>query len=135
MCRECARLPKSERDQKERLSALWEMLCSQSNITPANRGTAAAWAAEGNPELQTLAQLVMDIGRVHPRKKKRLPFIQRNHPELWSRMIAADVVEDWWPSEGHEPEDYSEDEPVTERQLEPARAAQESEQEDESIPF
>ncbi len=110
------------------------MLRSQSNITPANRGTAAAWAKEGNAEIQTLAQLVMDIGRVHPRRKKRLPFIRRNHPQLWSRMIAADVVEDW-PSDGHDPEDDSAGELVTEHLFEPARTVRESEQEDEPIPF
>lgn len=104
VCRECARIPRSERDQKERLSALWEMLCSQSNISPANRGMAAAWAAEGNDELQSLAQLVLDIGRVHPRKKKRLPFIRRNHPDLWRRMIAMGVAEDG-SREWHDPDD------------------------------
>jgi hypothetical protein len=94
LCRECARLPKSERDQKERLSALWDMLY-QSNISRQNIDMAVAWGLEGNAEVAALAQLVVDVGSVHPRKKKRLPYIQRNDPALWHRMLAAGVVEDW----------------------------------------
>ena len=110
LCRECARLPKSERDQKDRLSALWNMLCRQSNISPANVRTAAAWALEGNAEVAALAQLVADMGRVHPHRKKRLPYIQRNVPALWHRMIAAGLVEDW-------PDDWLTDERWTGSEL------------------
>jgi hypothetical protein len=109
------------------------MLCRQSNISPRNIGMAAAWVAEGDTEVATLAQLVVDVGRIHPRKRKRLPIIRRNYPELWNRMIAAGVVEDW-----------SCESPPPEAWFEPAReveepvsdvAVQDSTDQDEEIPF
>ncbi|HYM61514.1 MAG TPA: hypothetical protein VEZ11_11555 [Thermoanaerobaculia bacterium] len=95
LCRECARLPKSERERKRWLDALWEMLHRQSNISRKNLQMAAMWASEGDAEVAALANLVIDIGIAHPHRRKRLPFIRRNRPELWKRMVAAGMAEEW----------------------------------------
>jgi hypothetical protein len=71
------------------------MLAQQSNISKSNIDTAAAWTTDTNAEVATLALLVVEIGRVHPRRKKRHGNIRRDHPELFRRMIAAGVVSDW----------------------------------------
>ena len=103
LCRECARLPKSERDRKSRLSALTQMLTRQSNISKLNIRMASAWSEEGDSHVTALAQVVAEIGRVHPHKKNRLSYIRKNKPELWGRMIETGVVDDW-PDEIHQHE-------------------------------
>jgi hypothetical protein len=108
LCRECARLPKSEREQQRRLDALWEMLLRQSNISKKNLEMVAIWASEGDDEVAALAHLVTDIGIAHPRKRKRLPYIRRNRPELWKRMVAAGLVDEW--SDEYPPDEYPQDE-------------------------
>lgn len=94
LCRDCASLPKSERDRKDQLSALWHMLRRQSNISQRNIQAATAWAAGADADVAALAQLVAEIARAHPGKRKRLPYIRRNHPGLWQRMIVAGLVDD-----------------------------------------
>jgi hypothetical protein len=42
--------------------------------------------------LRTLAQLVVEVGTLHPRWKRRNGFLATHHPELWRRMIEAGVA-------------------------------------------
>jgi hypothetical protein len=51
-----------------------------------------------------LARLVVEVGLVHPRKKKRLPRIRSRHPELWERMVAAGLADEWLESSDREQE-------------------------------
>jgi hypothetical protein len=71
------------------------MVEGQSNISRANIDTAAACARDESREVATLASLVVEIGHVHPRSKKRRGNIRRNHPELFQRMVAAGLAFDW----------------------------------------
>ncbi len=95
LCRDCGRLPKAERQRQERLSTLWNMLHRQSNISRLNVDLALEWATDGDEEVTRLAALVAAIGKLHPGKRKRLPFIRKNHPSLWQAMVAAQIVEEW----------------------------------------
>jgi hypothetical protein len=92
LCRECARLPLSERERKQRLDQLRAMLVEQRVLSPKNIRTARDWARSEDSEVRELAQLVADIGQVHPSRKRRLSFLQARHPELCARMIAAGVA-------------------------------------------
>jgi hypothetical protein len=92
VCQHCARRPRAERELKHRLRALWAMLGAQSNISTTNIATAAGWVNDTNQEVAQLATLVVEIGRTHPRRRRRHGEIRRNHPELFRRMIAAGVA-------------------------------------------
>jgi hypothetical protein len=59
---------------------------------------ASEWAESTDPEVAALARLVVDVGRVHPRKRKRLPYIRSRDPELWERMVAAGLADEWFES-------------------------------------
>jgi hypothetical protein len=69
------------------------MLLRQSVISPRNIGMASEWAGSQDREVAELARIVADIGRVHPGRKRRLPHIRTQKPELWERMLAAGVVQ------------------------------------------
>lgn len=68
------------------------MLERQSKISSANIDTAAAWTSDTNVEVATLAALVVEIGHVHPQRRKRCGAIRRTHPDLFLRMVAAGLA-------------------------------------------
>jgi hypothetical protein len=68
------------------------MLLRQRVISRKNIGMAMEWAGSEDQEVAQLACIVADIGRVHPSRKRRLPFLRNRHPELWARMVVAGVV-------------------------------------------
>ena len=53
------------------------------------------WAAGDDPEVTVLALIVAEAGRYYPGKRKRLGRIKHDHPALWERMIAADLLFDF----------------------------------------
>ncbi len=66
------------------------------------------WACSEDAEVVALARIVMEVGRVHPARKKRLAHIMSRHPDLWARMVAAGVVDDWLMDSSWEPESAGE---------------------------
>jgi len=94
LCRECARIPYEERERTNRLRNLWSILRRQSVISRKNMRMAVEWSTDEDSQLAELAQIVAEVGRVHPGRKHRLSFIESRHPALWARMVAAGVVDD-----------------------------------------
>ncbi|HAB18965.1 MAG TPA: hypothetical protein DCE44_21310 [Verrucomicrobiales bacterium] len=94
ICRDCQRLPRSELDRIERLDELRGFL-DQSNISERNRESLKLLAAHESPEVRTLAALVEDVARVHPRRRRRFSNLARNHPDLLKRMISI-LGDEWW---------------------------------------
>jgi hypothetical protein len=70
------------------------MLFRQKNISPKNIGMAGEWVGSEDRDVAALALLVVDVGRAHPGRKKRWPHIQSRHPGLWTRLVAAGVVDE-----------------------------------------
>lgn len=92
LCKECSQLPKDTRERTRRLADLESML-RQKNISPLNLGMAVEWAEGDDHEVTELALIVADVARVCPRKKKRMITIRNDHPALWKRLLAADLVD------------------------------------------
>jgi len=78
----------------------------QSNISKKNIETAAAWTSDADPEVATLAALVVEVGRVHPHRRRRHGHIRSADPGLFQRMITAGLVFEW-PSASDAPEPSS----------------------------
>jgi hypothetical protein len=76
------------------VQALYGMLGRQSNISAGNIETARSWTNDADVEVATLAQLVVDIGRAHARRKRRRRHIRESDPALFQRMIAAGLAFD-----------------------------------------
>src|SRR5262245_53840480 len=92
LCRQCARRPRTERERGQKLRALWQILHRQSNISEKNIRMCTIWANDSDPEVATLAGLAVDIGRLHPRRRKRYGYIRHNDAALFQRMIAAGLA-------------------------------------------
>ncbi len=107
LCRECARVPPEVRKSTRRLDALWSMLFRQRVISAKNIRMATEWAADRDSEVVALAQIVAEIGRVCPGRKRRMQKIRDRHPNLWARMTAAGVI-DYEQIESSRP-DYEDD--------------------------
>lgn len=84
------------------------MLFEQRVISVKNVRMAMDWTGSEDPEVSEVARIVADIGRLHPGRKRRLPFLRDRHPDLWTRMLAAGLVPDFPdddPQDGSEGDD------------------------------
>jgi hypothetical protein len=100
LCRDCAKLPQAERDRKDKISLLWELLLRQSIISDHHIQLVSVWAKEADEEVAALAQAVIEVGQGTARRRKRLSYLRSDHPALWHRMILAGLVDDLTPVEG-----------------------------------
>jgi hypothetical protein len=99
ICKDCQRLPRSEREQIEHMGELSGFL-EQSNISAKNIARLEILSHNKDNEVKRLAALVLDIARVKPHKRRRWKFLAQNHPVLFARLkelyggdIPYDVLE------------------------------------------
>ena len=91
VCKECARLPARERQFKEEEDEVWGFL-SQSNISKKNLARLKALAASPNPEIASMARLVLEIGKAHPRKRRRLRFLAKERRDLLAQLEETGLI-------------------------------------------
>ena len=84
VCKECARLPRQEREAIELQDELYGFL-NQSHISPKNRKRLALLSQSPDPEISDMAQLILKIAEVKPYKRRRLKFLREKHPVLLRR--------------------------------------------------
>ena len=58
----------------------------QQNISQGNLDRLTVLAASLNPEIAQIAKLVLELGKVCPRKRKRLQQLQQNHKDLVAQL-------------------------------------------------
>jgi hypothetical protein len=85
VCKACARLPKDKRKAIEDTDEIWSFL-RQSHISDKNIARLKGLTHSPSTSVATLAQLILEIGRVHPYKKRRLKFLGRGHGDLVDRL-------------------------------------------------
>ena len=85
ICKDCQRLPRSEREQIERMDELSGFL-EQSNISAKNIARLEILIHHNDHEVKRLAALVLDIARMKPHKRRRWKFLTQNHPVLFARL-------------------------------------------------
>ncbi|HNS49862.1 MAG TPA: hypothetical protein PKO09_01635 [Anaerolineae bacterium] len=91
VCKDCMRLPKEERQAVEEEQEIWGYL-SQSNISPRNLSRLKKLAASPNEEIAGIARLVLEIGRVHPKKKNWLRFLARERQDLLDQLEETGLI-------------------------------------------
>lgn len=89
------------------------MLFRQRVISAKNVSMATEWARSDDQEVAQLSRIVADIGRVHPARKRRLPFLRNRHADLWARMVAAGAVYEIVVEHEAEIEQYERDAPYS----------------------
>ncbi len=85
ICKDCQRRPHGEREQIEQLDELYRFL-GQSNISAKNVARLTVLCGSADEKLRQLAALILDIARVHPRKRHRLKFLAGQRRDLFARM-------------------------------------------------
>jgi len=87
LCKDCQRLPREERDRIECIDELYRFL-NQSHISPKNVGRLEILTQHPESGVRQLANLVLEIARVKPYKRRRWKFLAQKHPSLFVRLKA-----------------------------------------------
>ena len=85
VCKDCQRLPRGGLEQIEQFEELYHLL-EQSNLSARNIERLKVLCASAHDRVRPLADLVLEIARVHSRKRGRLEFLVRQRQDLFGRM-------------------------------------------------
>jgi hypothetical protein len=94
VCRDCADLPKDERQRIEAEDEIRGFL-AQSHISQKNLRRLASLAGSADPETARLAALVAEIARVTPYRRRRFKRLCREHRPLFLALAASGLVPCW----------------------------------------
>ena len=88
VCRDCRQRPKAEQALILATDEVWGFL-DQTNISAKNIARLESLASIADAAFQELRLLVLEIGRVRPRKRQRWKNVQREYPDLYRKVVAA----------------------------------------------
>jgi hypothetical protein len=91
MCKRCKAKPKSERQAIEDKADILGFM-HQSHISEKNVARLVQMAKSENPQVASLAAIVLEVARVKPYKTRRLKFLARRHPKLLRKLEDTDLV-------------------------------------------
>lgn len=94
ICKKCGGLPKAERQRIQDEEFLHHAL-EQRNISQKNVEYFKGMCLRYSDELGEKAALMVELGAVHPRKKKRCGFLYHNKRELYDRLVRFYLIEEW----------------------------------------
>jgi hypothetical protein len=87
-------MPREERQRIEQMDELYGFL-DQSNISNRSIQRLITLTQATDLEVRELASLLLEIARVHPRKRRRLKFLARQRRDLLKR-IKATLGQEWF---------------------------------------
>jgi hypothetical protein len=91
VCKECTKLPVEQQklveDEAEIISYL-----SQSNISKKNKKKLKKLAVTENRNIAELASLILEIGLIHPYKRRRMQFLAEERRDLLERLEKAGII-------------------------------------------
>ena len=85
VCRDCARMPKEEREAIEQGDEIFKFL-RQSRISEKNVKRLQVLSRSPNPKTRELAGIVLDVARVMPGKRNRLQALARDRRDLLRKL-------------------------------------------------
>lgn len=85
-CKDCARLPKEQRDQVQSLMDIAGFL-HQSNISAGNIARLKSLCGSPNEEVRRKAALVLEVAQVKPGKRRRWGLLARSNPALLEQLM------------------------------------------------
>lgn len=94
ICKLCAKRPKAEQNEILHKEEIFGFLM-QSNISKKNLKRLNELSQSENKEIEKLASLVHEVGRVKPHKRRRLKFLAEKHKELLNQLVATDLIDDF----------------------------------------
>ena len=102
VCKRCQAKPKAERRAIEDQDDIFRFL-KQSHISEKNVIRLRQMAKSDNPQVASLAEIVLEVARLKPYKTRRLKFLGQKHPELLRKLEDTGLIFahtwDWEPRE------------------------------------
>jgi len=91
VCKRCRAKPKTERRAIEDQDDIFRFL-EQSHISEKNVIRLRQMEKSDNPQVASLAGIVLEVARLKPYKTRRLKFLARKHPELLRKLEATGLI-------------------------------------------
>jgi ribosome-binding protein aMBF1 (putative translation factor) len=91
VCKDCAQLPKENRDAIEQREEIFNYL-KQSHISAKNTARLQRLAASSNQEVAELAAIVIEIAKVKPYKRRRLKVLARQRRDLLDALERTGLI-------------------------------------------
>ena len=133
VCKRCRAKPKTERRAIEDQDDIFRFL-KQSHISEKNVLRLRQMEKSDNPQVASLAEIVLEVARLKPYKTRRLKFLARKHPELLRKLeVTGLIFAHTWDWESSEVFVQSDSEEVEVNLSEDGKGL--STQEDWEIPF
>jgi hypothetical protein len=90
-CKRCQAKPKTERRAIENRDDIFRFL-KQSHISEKNVIRLRQMAKSDNPQVASLAEIVLEVARLKPYKTRRLKFLAQKHPDLLRKLDATGLI-------------------------------------------
>jgi len=94
ICVKCAGKPKEELQSMRDKQFVYGLL-EQKNISKKNIVELNKIAQKYMNELGRIAEIFIEIGRIHLRKKKRTGFLYNKHREIFNELVKLGIIEDY----------------------------------------
>jgi len=110
ICRKCEARPKAENIRRLKTHLAFETLFGfllQSNISAGNIKTMTSMRDIDDEAFRSVLDLVQEIARLHPRKRRRWKWLRKNQPELYDRIRHNETFD--WLRDLNDNVDYEED--------------------------
>ena len=91
VCKDCARMPKEEKDAIEHAEEIFGYL-KQSRISQKNINRLKTLAASSNVRIAELATIVSEVATVMPHKKRRLKVLARERSDLIDALARTGLI-------------------------------------------
>lgn len=91
VCKDCQHLPKPERDLIDWRDEVFGFL-RQRNISLKNMARLETMIAEADPETRRLAEIVLEVARVKPHKRRRLKVLAEKRPDLLDELEDTGLI-------------------------------------------
>ena len=91
ICKECSRKPKEEIEQIDQSEEIFNFL-KQSHISKKNISRLENLAVSKNTEIAELANIVLEVARIKPYKKRRLKFLAKENRALLNKLERTGLI-------------------------------------------
>jgi hypothetical protein len=91
VCKRCRAKPATERRAIEDQDDIFRFL-KQSHISEKNVIRLRQMEKSDNPQVASLAGIVLEVARLKPYKTRRLKFLARKHPELLRKLEVTGLI-------------------------------------------
>jgi hypothetical protein len=93
ICKDCAKLPQETRDAIVYQDEIYQFL-RQKHVSPKNVARLKEMLESADAQVQKEAQLVLQVAAIKPYRRKRIPFLSENHPDLLTALKASGLIEE-----------------------------------------